>query len=81
MRLLADRDLAAHVRVIFVLRKKGVSTAQYLAQPFEYGRVVENLMLNQFLGDREDDLRTNVPESVQRRFWIPRFNLVWMMQH
>jgi len=81
VRLFADRDLTAHIRVIFVLRKEGISTAQYLAQPFEYSRVIENLMLNQFLRDREDDLRTNVPESVQRRFWIPRLNLVWMVQH
>lgn len=46
MRVFANRNFAAHVRVIFILRKKGVPTDQYLTKPFKYGRVVENLMLN-----------------------------------
>jgi len=79
MRLFTDRNMAIHIRIIFILRKKSIPATQYLAKPFKYSRVIENLMLNQFLRDREDDLRTGVPESVERRFWIPRFDFIWMM--
>lgn len=80
MRFLADRDLAAHVRVILILREKGVSADQYLAKPFKHGRVIGGT-LDQFRGDRKDDLRINVPESNQRRCHVPRFDFLRLMQN
>lgn len=81
MRLFTNRNMAVHIRVIFILRKEGIPATQYFAKPLKYSRIIENLMLNQFLGDREDDLRTGVPESVEWRFWIPCFDFVRVMQY
>jgi len=63
MSFLANCDLTVEIRIIFILKEKGISATQYLAKPFKYGRVIEDLMLNQFLGDGEDNLRTDIPKS------------------
>ena len=51
MSLATDGNVAADVSVVAMLLQELDVTDEYLAQPFEYLRVVEDLMLDQLLRD------------------------------
>ena len=57
MRLSTDWNVAADVGIVAVLLQELNVTNEDLAQPLEYLRVVENLMLDQLLRYREQHLR------------------------
>ena len=81
MSLTTDTDIAAraHVDVILVLLQEVVSTNQYVSQPLEDLCVVHNLMLDEFLWDREEHLRADIPECINVRLGIPQLDLLWLM--
>ena len=51
--LLADGYMRAHIGIVLVLLQKRIATEQDGAKPLENGRVVDDLVLNELLGDRE----------------------------
>ena len=51
MRLPTDPDVTAHVGVVFVLLEEVVSTDEDFAQPLENFCIVEDLVLDELLGD------------------------------
>lgn len=53
MCLSANGNLTADIGVVLVTLQERVATDENLAQPFEDVRVVGDLMLNEFLRDRE----------------------------
>ena len=63
MRLLAHRDVAPKVGVVLVSSKEVVLADQDLPQPLEDLGVVEDLVLDQLLRDREEHLRTGRREA------------------
>jgi len=56
--LAADWNVAAHVGIVAVFLQKLNVADENLAQPLEDLSVVEDLMLDQLLRDREQHLRT-----------------------
>ena len=63
MGLLAHGDVAAKVCVILVSSKEVVLADEDLPQPLEDLGVVEDLVLDQLLRDREEHLRTGRREA------------------
>ena len=53
MCLLADGYMRAHIGIIFMFLQKRITTEQDGAEPLEDGRVVDDLMLDELLRDRE----------------------------
>lgn len=79
--LLAYRNFAPHICIILVTQEKRISADHDLSKPFQNVCVVHDLMLNKFLGDREQDLGTDVPECVDRCLRIPGLDFVRMMKY
>ena len=70
MGLLADRDVTAEVSVVLVLPQEVILTDEDLSQPLEDLCVVEDLVLDQLLRDREEHLRT---ESGYKRLSVIKY--------
>ena len=80
MSLFANRDFAPHIRVIFVPQKESIPANHNFPKPFQNIRVIHNLMLDQFLRNGKQNLRADVPKSVDGSFRIPRFDFVGVVK-
>ena len=80
VRLLGDAHLGADVGVVAVPEEERVAAGEHLAEPAQNVRVVDDLVLDEFLRDAEEHLGAHVPKSVDGRFRVPHFNLFRLVE-
>ena len=64
MCLSTDRNIAAHVSVVFVFLQEGITKDQDLTQPLQDLRIVNDLMLDQLLRDGEQHLGAETQKGI-----------------